>query len=84
MLKYQKKIANIKDVLRDYSKSDVFPKSVIYFFTSEIDHVIGTVSNELFYRKIPSRFNLEEYIDFIEKRKKELIDLKEEFFYGKI
>jgi hypothetical protein len=82
--KYEKMIQNIKQVLEDYSDSDLFPKSVRYFFTSEIDHIIGTVSNELFLNKTHEGFTKDEFASFLENRKSELLDLKEEFFYGEI
>lgn len=83
--KYESMIQNINDVLKDYADSDCFPKSVRYFFTSEIDHIIGTVTNELFLNKtIPNGYTQNEFISLIEKRKSELLDLKSEFFYGEI
>jgi len=82
--KYQEMIQIVKTVLDDFSESDLFPKSVHYFFTAEIDHIIGTVSNKLFLRSTPKNLTKEEFISFIDKRKNELVELKEEFFYGKI
>jgi len=82
--KYEKMIQNIQQIIEDYSDNDLFPKSVIYFFTAEIDHIIGTVSNQLFLDKHHNGYSKDEMILLLEKRKSELLNLKEEFFYGKI
>ena len=80
--KYQEMITLIRSIFEEYRERDVLPKSVIYFFTREIDLIIGIVSKDIFFNTIPDQYTREEFIHLIEKRKAELSDLKQKFFTG--
>lgn len=71
----------IDKIFSFYKNKDVFPKDLVYFFTSEIPFIIGIVENPIFLRSIPSGFTKESYLSLVENRKKELLELREYFFY---
>lgn len=81
-LEYQRMIELIRNVFREYKDDVLIPKTVIYFFTSEIDFIIGTVSKDVFFTIAPEGFTMEEYEKLISKRKSELLELKKMFFAG--
>lgn len=81
-LEYQRMIELIRNVFREYKDDVLIPKTVIYFFTSEIDFIIGTVSKDVFFTIAPEGFTMEEYESLISKRKSELLELKKMFFAG--
>ncbi|MFM2375291.1 MAG: hypothetical protein RLZZ165_388 [Bacteroidota bacterium] len=81
--KYQDMLQIIKGMLEEYQQEVVFPKDAIYFFSSTVDFIIGIVSNPYFLKNIPKGFSADSYMDFLETRKAELIDLKNEILFGK-
>ena len=79
---YQRMIVLIRNVLREYRDEVLIPKDVVYFFTGEIDFIVGTVSKDVFFTIAPEGFTMEEYEKLISKRKSELLELKKMFFAG--
>ncbi|MGG5505571.1 MULTISPECIES: hypothetical protein [unclassified Myroides] len=74
----------VRNVLKEFENNTLFPKQIRYFFTSDIDQIIGIVSNPLFIVNIPDSYDKSKYIDTINSGIAILNDLKEEFFYGEI
>ncbi|MBM0653298.1 hypothetical protein JMN11_06380 [Capnocytophaga genosp. AHN8471] len=79
--KFSEMMSLINRIFSFYKNKDVFPKDLIYFFTSEIPFIIGIIENPIFLRSIPPGFTKESYLHLVEKRKKELLELRELFFY---
>nr|WP_199000573.1 hypothetical protein [Flavobacterium sp. ASV13] len=80
--KYIKMITLIQDIFSEFKESELFPKDLVYFFSSDVDFIIGIVENSFFFNFVPEEYTKEEYYSLIEIRKKELIDLRDTFFYG--
>lgn len=80
--KYQELMGKVRDVLYEYKDEPVLPKTIIHFFTSEIDIISGTVSNDVFFTTTPEGISKEDYKKLIIKRKSELLELKKMFFSG--
>jgi hypothetical protein len=80
--KYIEMISLINDILDEFKNNYLFPKDLVYFFSSEVDSILGTVENNAFYNYIPPTYTKKEYEELIEMRKKELIDLRDNFLYG--
>jgi hypothetical protein len=86
--KYVEMISLIMSILEEYKDSYLIPKDLIYFFSSEIDHIIGTTKHPSFFNlnlpSIKSEADRNKYKEMVEKRVLELEDMRDEFLYGKI
>ncbi|MCF3107444.1 immunity 41 family protein [Niabella sp. CC-SYL272] len=73
---YEKCIRLLLEVIESYRHSPLIPKSVVLFFTG-MSHLIGQISNPAFFaNRDPA------YQELVEKRKKELLTLQEQFYSG--
>ncbi|NVK65934.1 MAG: hypothetical protein HWE22_15185 [Flavobacteriales bacterium] len=79
---YQILMSKVRDILYEYKDELVLPKTIIHFFTSEIDIISGTVSNDVFFTTTPDGISKEDYKKLVLKRKSELLELKKMFFSG--
>jgi hypothetical protein len=76
---YQVFINLLMDVVNDYKNDQLIPIPVMYFFVSGINYLIGTIENPLFLNNIN-----DEKKEIIERRTKELIDLRSKFNTGEL
>jgi hypothetical protein len=82
--KYKEMMEIVQGMLGEYQNEDVFPKPGIYFFTSTVDFIVGIISNPLFSVNPPLGFTQEGYKEFLNSRKAELMNLKDNFLGGEL
>ncbi|MFK6999552.1 hypothetical protein [Flavobacterium oreochromis] len=81
--KYIEMIGLINSILLEYKESFLIPKDLIYFFSFEINRIIGITNHESFFN-LQIDMEKNEYIELVKKRISELEDMRDEFLYGQI
>lgn len=74
---YQRLLALVMAVIEEYKDTDLIPIPVMLFFTSQLNYLVGTISNPDFFINTDQA-----YKELVTKRKEELLDLQKKFFSG--
>jgi hypothetical protein len=77
---YLNMISLLKNVLEEYKESLVIPKSLVYYISKVLKRIVDIVSNDLFGIVPPPYFTKQAYHTLIDKRVKEMLQLREYFF----
>lgn len=80
--KYLEMVSLVRQAIDEHRDKAVLPKSIVFFFVWEIDFIVGTITNDLFMRGMPSRVEKQKLEQLVESGHSELLDLKSEFFAG--
>ncbi|MEB3801515.1 hypothetical protein [Flavobacterium columnare] len=86
--KYLEMINLVNSILLEFKESYLIPKDLIYFFSFEIDRIIGITKHPSFFdlnlSSIKTDVDRENYKNLVEKRIAELENMRDEFLYGEI
>ncbi|WP_143081192.1 hypothetical protein [Chitinophaga rupis] len=76
---YHRFITLLLAVIDDYKDTDLMPVPVMLFFTSQLNHLVGTISHPDFFNN-----TTKEYEELVNTRKTELLELQKKFFSGEL
>lgn len=74
---YHRLLALVMAVIEEYKDTGLIPIPVMLFFTSQLNYLVGTISNPDFFINTDQA-----YKELVTKRKEELLDLQKKFFSG--